>query len=203
MKTFIHLLFLSIAANLDNLGVGVAYGVKRIKIPFISNLMIAGIAFFFGTISVLTGTWIGHYLADSIANTIGALLIMGVGLWMVLPRKLQLRLEKNSNQKEISIIIKILHEPEEADTDRSALISWQESVLLGVALSINVFTNGISAGLWKLNIIGTAFGMAIFSFITIKLGIWLGSRYGLRWLGNKANLAAGIILILIGIHQII
>ncbi|HBF36062.1 MAG TPA: sporulation membrane protein YtaF, partial [Firmicutes bacterium] len=58
-------------------------------------------------------------------------------------------------------------------------------------------------GLWKLNIIGTAFGMAIFSFITIKLGIWLGSRYGLRWLGNKANLAAGIILILIGIHQII
>jgi putative sporulation protein YtaF len=203
MKVIVHLLLLSIAANLDNLGVGVAYGVKKIKVPPLSNLIIAGIAFLFGCISVLIGTGIRHFLNNNIANVIGAFLIIGVGIWMILPKKLQLSLERDLNRHETSLIIKILHEPEQADCDHSAIISWRESILLGVALSINVFTNGISAGLWKLNVIYTALSMAAFSYITIELGTRLGSRYGSRWLGNKASLAAAILLILIGIHQIL
>ena len=203
MKTILHLLFLSIAANLDNLGVGVAYGVKRIKVPPLSNLIIAVIAFIFGCVSVFTGSWIGRFLNDTTANTIGAILIIGVGLWMMRPKKLQFILERNPLRSETSLIIKILHEPEVADSDHSALISWQESILLGVALSLNVCTNGISAGLWRLNAIYTALCMAIFSYITIAFGIILGLRYGSRWLGNKATFAAGILLILIGIRQLI
>ena len=169
MKILLHLLFLSIAANLDNLGVGVAYGVKRIKVPPLSNLIIAGIAFLFGCISVLMGGWIGRFLNDATANIIGAVLIIGVGLWMMRPEKLQFILERNPHKSETLLIIRILHEPEEADSDHSDLISWKESILLGVALSLNIFTNGISAGLWKLNAIYTALSMAVLAISLLTL----------------------------------
>jgi putative sporulation protein YtaF len=202
MNGLFHLFLLSIAANLDNLGVGVAYGVKRIKVPPLSNLIIATIAFLFGCISVIAGTYIGHFLSDATANAIGAILIIGVGIWVMLPPK-KVSAKEDAITHDPPLFIEILHEPEQADRDHSAVISWQESILLGVALSINVFTNGISAGLWKLDVIATAFSMAVFSYATIWIGTWLGSRYGARWLGNKANIAAGILLILIGLHQVL
>lgn len=201
MAPIIHILFLSIAANLDNLGVGVAYGVKRIKVPPLSNFIIAAITFIFGCLSALIGGWVARFLNDAVANSIGAVLIIGVGLWIIRPKKMQFILERDPSKHETSLIIKILHEPEAADSDHSTSISWQESILLGIALSLNVFTNGISAGLWKLNAIDTALGMSVFSYITIEAGIRLGRRYGSCWLGNKANLVAGILLILIGLRQ--
>ncbi len=35
------ILLLSFSSNLDNVGVGVSYGIRKINIPFTSNLLIA------------------------------------------------------------------------------------------------------------------------------------------------------------------
>ena len=48
MNLIFLLVLIGISANLDNLGVGIAYGVRRINIPPLSNLIIAVIAFFIG-----------------------------------------------------------------------------------------------------------------------------------------------------------
>ncbi len=35
------ILLLSLSSNLDNIGVGVSYGIRKVNIPFTSNLLIA------------------------------------------------------------------------------------------------------------------------------------------------------------------
>jgi putative sporulation protein YtaF len=202
LNSISHLLLLSLAANLDNLGVGVAYGVRRIKVPALSNLVIAGIAFLLGIISILVGKGIAHFLNDSVANDIGASLLIGVAIWVMYPQK-QTSHSQTDSKREHTSLLELLNNPEEADRDHSAVISWQESIVLGFALSVNVFTNGITAGLWNLDATFSALMMALFSFLTIWAGTWLGERYGSCWLGNKANIAAGIILLLLGIYELL
>jgi putative sporulation protein YtaF len=202
MSSLFHLLVLSLAANLDNLGVGVAYGIRRIKVSALANLIIAVIAFLLGIISVSFGKSIAHFFSDSVANDIGATLLIGIAIWLMFPRKSTSHAQVDSTNEHISFW-GLLNSPEEADWDHSAVISWQESIVLGFALSINVFTNGITAGLWKLNSIISALMMALFSFLTIWIGTLLGERYGSNWLGNKANIVAGILLLLLGIHELL
>ncbi len=202
MNSLFHLLILSLAANLDNLAVGVAYGVRRIKVPALSNLVIAVTAFLLGIISVFFGKSIARFFNDSVANDIGAVLLIGVAIWIMFPQKLTFHSQADSAKAHLPFL-ELLSNPEEADRDHSAVISWQESIVLGFALSVNAFTNGFTAGLWKLDSLISALMMAFFSFLTIWIGTWLGERYGSHWLGNKANIAAGILLLLLGIYELL
>ena len=82
-----HLLLIGIATNLDNLGVGLVYGLRRIKVPPSSNLAIALTALLFGYTSALAGTTLRHLLAGSLANLLGALLLIGMGAWIMLAQE--------------------------------------------------------------------------------------------------------------------
>ena len=200
MHDWLHLLMIGVATNLDNLAVGVAYGIRRIWIPTASNLAIAGIAFVFSAVSAVAGTYVGRFMTASTANLIGALLIIGIGVWMlpwVLPRREQ---NPKPTQPHPSPI-RVLQEPELADSDHSGVISLSESVILGVAVSINCLTNGLPAGLWKLSPLPVAVCNAVLSFVTLWCGVWLGKRYGEHWLGRKADVVAAVLLILLGVHQ--
>jgi len=203
MNLIFLLVLIGISANLDNLGVGIAYGVRRINIPPLSNLIIAVIAFFIGCLSVWAGAFIGRFLSDTAANIIGAILIIGVGIWVIFSQEKKPGVKEIVRNNNSPSLLAVLQEPELADLDQSSTISWNETGILGVALSINVLTNGLTAGLWKLGVLPSSLSMALFSYLTIWLGTWLGSRYGARWLGEKASVAAGILLILIGLHQLI
>jgi putative Mn2+ efflux pump MntP len=179
MGALVHLLLIGLAANLDNLGVGAAYGVRRIRIPILSNLVIAGIAFAFTLISVWAGDYTSQFLSRTTANWIGAVLLMGVGLYT------------------------LFQEPADADLDGSGEIGLSESLVLGVALSINCLSNGFSAGLWGLGALATATVTALFSVVTLGLGLSLGLRQVASQWGRKATVLAGCLLIALAVHQVL
>jgi putative Mn2+ efflux pump MntP len=52
-----------------------------------------------------------------------------------------------------------------------------------------------------LNIWAMSALVAVFSFVTISIGFYIGRKYVASFLGNKATLVAGIFLILIGIYE--
>jgi len=83
MHVDLHLLTIAVASNLDNLAVGVAYGIRRIVIPAPSNLAIAGIAFAFSALAAVAGTYAGHLMSARSADLSGAVLIIGIGIWML------------------------------------------------------------------------------------------------------------------------
>lgn len=179
MGAMVHLLLIALAANLDNLGVGVAYGVRRIRIPFLSNLLIAGIAFGFTLLSVWVGGYMSHFIPGWVANWIGALLLMGVGIYT------------------------LVQEPANADVDGSGVISLSESLVLGAALSMNCLSNGFSAGLWHFDGLLTAAATALFSFLALAVGSAMGLRHTpYRW-GRMATVLAGGLLIALAVHQVL
>ncbi|MGE6771388.1 manganese efflux pump, partial [Bacillus velezensis] len=54
------ILGLAVSSSIDNLGVGMSYGIRKIKISHASNMMIAFICFVFSYIGIYFGKWISE-----------------------------------------------------------------------------------------------------------------------------------------------
>lgn len=80
---FISAFLLAIASNVDNFAVGVAYGVKKLKIGFATNLFIAFVSATGTYLSIAVGSDINHYLSTSVANALGSLVLIAVGVWSI------------------------------------------------------------------------------------------------------------------------
>lgn len=99
--------------------------------------------------------------------------------------------------------MKILDNPFIADTDMSSHIDMKEGIALGLALSLNNVSNGIGTGMIGLNIIWLILSVFILSIITIWVGIKVGHYYGHRLFGRLTGPAAGVLLFIIGIYEIL
>jgi putative sporulation protein YtaF len=197
----LHVLVLAtligIAGNLDNLGVGVAYGVRRIGIPFRSNLFIAVVAAVGTVLTAYAGMGISRVLQPAFANVIGAGVIIAVGVWVLWPRR------PAKPEADRQDAIGLVHHPEQADADLSGDISLAESIALSVGLGINAWAGGLGGGLVGLSPWLLALSTGLFSFVTLWAGEHLGRRALGGWLGPKATIAAGVLLILIGLKDLV
>jgi len=87
------------------------------------------------------------------------------------------------------------HEDKEQDTDS---INIRELLVLAVATSIDALAVGVSfAFLDDVPIVGAALLIGLITFVITFIGVVLGHRVGNK-LGKPAEIAGGVILILIG-----
>lgn len=200
------ILGLATSSSLDNFGVGIAYGIRNIRISWISNLVIAVICFLFSMAGIVFGLWLAQILPDILPSLAGGFLLFIIGLRIVLlaaPRKKQAANSEDNKAVAHSTSIKeILEHPEIADSDKSGEISFGESIILGIALSANALTNGLGAGLLGLSPLAISLTSAVGSFITVWTGALLGQRVanvriGSFTLGEVGTVLSGIILIVI------
>src|ERR1700730_12198459 len=150
----ISALVLGIAANLDNFGVGISYGVQKIRIPFFSNFLIALLSGIVTFISVVTGHLLSQYITA--ANMLGALMIVVIGGWVgvhkatsdnSLPTAVPVMKTYSFDVKPMSCIVQITKNPSFADLDANGFISSKEAMALGLTLSFNCIATGVGAGL--------------------------------------------------------
>jgi putative Mn2+ efflux pump MntP len=83
MMHLISAFLLAIASNVDNFAVGIAYGVKKLKIGFATNLFIAVISAIGTFLSISVGGDINRYLSVTNANLLGSLVLVAVGVWSI------------------------------------------------------------------------------------------------------------------------
>lgn len=76
------------------------------------------------------------------------------------------------------------------------------AIALALALTMNNLANAFGAGLSGLNPLLLAGAVFLFSIITFCMGIEIGMRYTSQWLGERAGLAAGLLLVLIGLYEL-
>ncbi|RCX20546.1 putative sporulation protein YtaF [Fontibacillus phaseoli] len=193
---------IGLASNLDNAGVGIAYGARKIHIPWYSNLAIALISFLATLLSGLFGNWIAIWIHPWIGQWIGTIVIVAVGVWVLL----QPFVEKKAAippENDPPILTRLLRNPEEADRDSSKSLSLGESLLLGIALAMNALAGGFNAGITHLNVFYTSLSVGVFSYLLLALCAGFGEKYAAEKLGNRATVISGLLLILIGLHQIL
>jgi putative sporulation protein YtaF len=202
----------AVSSSLDNLGVGISYGIRSIRIGFVSNFIIALICFLFSEAGILFGQWFSRILPGILPVLVGTFLMIVIGIRIILltiPRK-QKRISNEvvANDKTANNFKGILKNPEIADADQSGEIGVGEAVILGIALSANAITNGLSAGLFGLSPLAISLTAAIGSFLTVWAGVALGRkaasiRIGRLTLGQFGTLLSGVIILAIACHTLL
>jgi putative Mn2+ efflux pump MntP len=83
----VSLLVLAFAVSLDGFGVGVTYGLRRIRIPLLSVLIIACCSGLIIYLSMQVGGWLTGFLSEFVARLIGACVLILIGGWALLQLK--------------------------------------------------------------------------------------------------------------------
>lgn len=180
----------AISANVDNFAVGLSYGIKKIKIGYLSNFLIALISSIGTIIAMIVGKAIFTFLPEVISNYVGSAILILIGLWTISKSLLKNKYIDN-----------ILENPERADIDKSSTIDVRESIVLALALTINNIGLSIGASITGLNILITSLLTFVFSIFMIVIGYLLGERYLSRVFSKKATVISGIIIVILGIYE--
>lgn len=194
--TWLLVLGFAISSSVDNFGVGLSYGMQKVRIPVLSNSLIAGICFVFSVIGIFSGVWLAEMLPGKLPDLVAFIVLSVIGIRIMV-------IAVRQNKKRSSV----LGEPEKMDFDGSSHISAGEALLLGVALSANALTNGVGAGLLELPTVAIALSAAIGSYVMLWLGVALGNRLanfsiGRMTVGQFGTFMSGVIILLIAVTRL-
>lgn len=205
-------ILLAFSSNLDNLIIGIAYGIKKIKIKFSISILIALINTLGTFLSMILGSILNKFIPVYICNYIGAILLIIVGLFMIFDFfKEQINSKKNkiNIQNENKDIIEslnyddILINNKTADTNGSGNIEIKEAISLGLALSINNFALGLGGSMSGISVPLTTLFTFIFCILTLTLGLKIGNSFLSKIFGKYSGLISAIIIIVMGIFQLL
>lgn len=211
MEIMVIVLF-ALAVSSDGFVVGMAYGIRKIRMPLSSLMLICIASASSVTIAMLFGKGLTSFLNPTVASRLGALTIIAIGAFFIL-QSLRQRLgvlEGNEEDpllsikiKPLGIIIQILKEPSSADFDQSGEIGLREAFFLGLALAMDAFGAGIGIAMAGYNILFTAISVGVLKFILVGSGLMLGRIIkNDRW-QYLSSVLTGLILLTLGMSELI
>ena len=211
MANAFSIILLALAVSLDSFSVGFTYGLRKMRIPFKSIVIIACCSAMTLTIAMSIGHLLQRFLSPVFAEKMGGIILIILGVWVIYQffrsekEKDILPHEKviiNLEIKSLGLVIHILKKPMSADFDKSGTITGVEAIMLGLALSLDAFGAGIGAVMLGFSPGYLALAVALLSSLLVFFGIKLGSYLSqITWLQNFSFLP-GILLIIIGVWKI-
>ncbi|APF24687.1 sporulation membrane protein YtaF [Clostridium butyricum] len=203
MAVFLSALLYSLSSNLDNLVIGIAYGVKKIKIGLISNLIIATVTSIGTLISMSVGKFISGFLPTSLTNMLGAVIIMLLGLYFLIQSILKLIPKSYSNSLALKNVDEIMDYAEKSDSDNSGTLNIKEAFVVSLGLMLNNLGTGLAASITGVNVSITVICTFILSIALLMLGKSIGHNVLGSVCGKYAPLISGVLLIILGIFELI
>ena len=208
MLYYTGLFLLVIAVSIDGLGVGITYGMQKIKVPIRAILSIMFCSGIVLLTSMTIGSFLQSFISVDIAQSIGGVILISLGLFSLFNIirsniNKEKRMKEESSTSKLKNITTVFATPDKADLDRSGNISIGEALILGFALALDAFGAGIGASLlgyipWiTALLIATMSG--IFLFSGMKIGLFLAKHEKLQ----KLSFLAPTILIGLGVLNLI
>ncbi|MEW5953159.1 MAG: sporulation membrane protein YtaF [Bacillota bacterium] len=213
----------ALALNMDAFGTGIAYGVRNIKLPLSSLLIISAMSVLAIVISMAAGQLLLQFIPPNLAEKMGGAILLLIGLW-ILYQSLTANHSTDKQEEVISeevrtvngeqqtlfkihikflgLVIQILKEPARADLDRSGVISWREALLLGLALALDAFAAGFAVSMLGFGILLTAIVVGLGHIILTYLGLLFGRGVGAMSFGRQFSALPGCILIALGLFKL-
>lgn len=188
MINLITAILFSFSANIDNIAIGISYGIKKIHICIYKNIVIALFTSFFTFLSMYLGNYIAILLSENIANILGPIVLLFIGFYSIVSE-----LIKKKNNNNILVF-----------QDRKInVLSFKELTTLTFMLSINNIAVGIAASVAGINMLVATISTFLFSLFLL----YIGNIIGLKALNNKfiekySCFISSFILIIIAIIQL-
>lgn len=177
MAVFLYIL----SVNLDSIGVGISYGLRKIHIATGASVVIALCSVFYAALALYAGALLTNILPEWLGKTLGSaiLLILGTGICLSAFRNAKPRAVKSARSfaiRPLGITISIVRDPVACDFDASRRIEPREALYLGLALSLDSIGVGIGAGLSGITTWFLPPLIGILQFVFLTLGTALGKR---------------------------
>lgn len=184
-SVFVFISLIGIGSNLDNTGVGIAYGVAGIRFPHRVNLVINVVGFGFALLGGYAGESIGRYITPTDSQLLAGLILCAIGVYTLYSSVLKGYVDKDLN-------------------DGTPVPDIRTGFVLGVALSFTNIASSLGATIsgvapdWLV-----ALSIGIWGYLLIWFGAVAGRHFVARFLGKYASLMSGILLIGVGLHQMV
>lgn len=190
---WLFILGFALSSSIDNFGIGISYGVRKVRIKWLSNLLIAAICFLFSMVGITFGRWISTILPGVFHVIVAVVLLTLIGIRIIL----LVGSQRNNGIDQLDSTGQV----------KVHSTGWIESSVLGVALSANALTNGLGAGLLGLSPLAISLTSAFGSFITVWLGGMVGQKAanvqnGKFTLSQCGTLISGITILIVAFTQI-
>ena len=204
----VEVILLSAAISVDALGAGLTYGIRRIRVPGGAALLVAVTSLIGAAVSTLVGSTAADWLTTRLAERIGGLILVAMGLWIGWEGIRDGRrnhvasgadLLLSLRVRPLGVMIQVMRCPEIADVDRSGQLGAGEAVLLGSALALDTFGAGLAAGLGGGSWIIVAMAVGLMTLCGFAGGTALGRRVPEGWGGVWLRMAPGVILTVMGL----
>lgn len=177
---FLELFLIGVGLSADAFSVSVCKGLNMRKLNMVHAYIIA---LFFGgfqaimpLIGYLLGTSFSKYI-EAFDHWIAFVLLAFIGGKMV---------------------IEAIREKDDEEDEKTDVLKMGELTVLAVATSIDALAVGITFAFLKVNIFFSILIIGVTTFALSLGGVLLGNRFGAKY-KNKAEIAGGVILILIGL----
>jgi putative Mn2+ efflux pump MntP len=187
-------LFFALALSMDGFGIGLSYGLRKIKVSLFSLCIICLFSAFAIAFSMTFGKVLAFFLPNNRAVFLGALILIVVGIWLILQQYFLNLWDCH--------VINILKEPVQADLNKSGEIDLKEAFFLGFALAMDALGAGLGASMSGYSLLWTPIMVGIAEFIMINLGIIVGKKLQIDRLKKLATLLPGGIIIILGIAKL-
>lgn len=188
-------LLLAFSLSVDALGVGVSYGLRRIRFPLASLLLLGTESLGMMLLVLSLGGWLASFFPFAPLAKCAAAFLFFFGLWFL----------KNglSPKKEKTPPPSLLRNPSACDRDLSSAIEPKEALLLGLVLSADSLGAGLTIALSGLSHCVLPFFAAFFQALFLFLGSALGKKLILlpEPKENRYALLSGMILAIIGLYR--
>lgn len=210
------LILIAISLSIDAFGIGIAYGIRDIKIPWPAKAVISFFTMIFTLVSVVFGRWAASLLPPAAAAAIGAFILFGIGIWMLrqgLRDKEPPAAPPDSAPvtvadiaiRSMGLSIRIIRDPQSCDSNHSKVIEPVEAVSLGIALSIDSLGAGFAGAVAGIGFLSIPMISVLFQLIFLTLGTLSGARLRkISPLNNRFwSFISGAALILLGVIRIL
>lgn len=204
-------LLLALSISMDSFGIGISYGIKKIKLTKVSLLIIFLMSIGSLLVTWLTGQFIVSVISIYTAKIVCSLLLIILGIFIFThalfdyfyPMQEEERLVKKLRIKSLQIIVNIIREPSSSDMDHSGFIDVKEALYIGAALSIDTLSVGLAGVIYGLNLMPFALYTVIMNITFLKTGEFIGKHTAKQILEDKLKFLSGTIIIVMGILKLL
>lgn len=213
------ILILAISLSLDAFGVGLVYGLRKIRIPLIPKLIICLFSIFYAGAALIIGNSLSNLLPTFASKLIGVTILIVMGCWIIVQALLRKKEEpatspmKNTTDKtlfkfgikSLGITIQVVRNPAKGDIDDSGIIDIFEALLLGLALSVDAIGVGIGSALTGFHSMFIPIAVGLFQLGFLYVGTHLGGKVVAIGRINKKfiSILPGLLLVSLAIVRLV
>lgn len=204
-----RLIVLIVALSVDAFAASFAYGVDKVRIPPLSAVIVAALSDFILIASLFIGNLFKAYIPASLTTFLSFSILLALGTAKLFDSSIKRIIRQNrfgSRQlhisfKNLSFILTVYAEPQEANITDVEVLSPSEAISLGLALSLDSAAAGIGAASLEYPLLLTA----LVSFVIGILSVYSGCRLG-RLLAARTDfnfsLISGILLVFLAFAKL-